>query len=324
MKKLLNYYFIYLIFSCSIPLDGFDFTNNKFKIHCILKDQKNWGNLFVEGFEVDYKAAQLAETKLQGGYFDEKIHSVVPGDFLETENEWKATKDQIAYLIGPLSQFSGIDNNRWKNTAKSVDELLQHADYLAPDFIKDFETIAFQKQVIANFGPGNEFIVKSQQSLIRKVEQNAQLYGVSHQEAISKIGDVLRGTLIVDEIEKIPEIITLINEYAAKRGAKIALKNLWAEDRESGYVGIHAKLLLPVSQSGANHYVVAEMQIHLDSIVDGTAMSAKERAHMIYEESREDQSSSLASSLAKSAASKLLFLTAMQEALEKLQNKESG
>ena len=62
------------------------------------------------------------------------------------------------------------------------------------------------------------------------------------------------------------------------------------------------------------------MQIHLDSIVDGTALSAKERAHLIYENVRTEESSPAE----LSAASKLLFLTAMQETLQKLEDKAKG
>ena len=301
-------------------LDGFDITKSKFKFFHHLESQEEWGNLFVDGYAIDIKAAELAEEKLHGGHYDDQIHTVVPEDLILTEQEWKQTKDRIAQMIGPVPSLSDTESVLWENTSRTVDELLQDARAKDPTFKREFQEIARQKGVIANFGPGNEFSVKSRASLADKVERDAKTLGISTTEAVTKIGDSLRGTIIVDEVEKIPEIIALIADYADKQGAKVVFNNLWAEDRESGYVGIHAKLLLPVSQEGGTHYLIAEMQIHLDSMVDGTAMSAKERAHLIYENVRSKEAS-----LAElSAASKLLFLTAMQEALEKFEKKTSG
>lgn len=301
-------------------LDGFDITKSKFKIFHHLESQEEWGNLLADGYAIDIKAAELAEEKLHGGHYDDKIHTVIPEDLMLTEKEWKQTKDRIAQVIGPVPSSSDIESALWENSSKTVDELLVDAHAKDPIFKSDFQEIARQKGVIANFGPGNEFSVKSRASLVDKVDRYAKALEVSKTEAVTKIGDALRGTIIVDEVEKIPEIIALIADYADKQGAKVVFNNLWAEDRESGYVGIHAKLLLPVSKEGGTHYLMAEMQIHLDSIVDGTAMSAKERAHLIYENVRSEEAS-----LAElSAASKLLFLTAMQEALDKFEKKTSG
>ena len=267
-------------------LDGFDITKSKFKFFHHLESQEEWGNLFVDGYAIDIKAAELAEEKLHGGHYDDMIHTVVPEDIALTEKEWKQTKDRIARLIGPVPSSSETESALWENSSRTVDELLQDAHAKDPTFKREFQEIARQKGVIANFGPGNEFSVKSRASLIDKVDRYAKALEVSKTEAVMKIGDALRGTIIVDAVEKIPEIIALIADYADKQGAKVVFNNLWAEDRESGYVGIHAKLLLPVTQEGGVRYLMAEMQIHLDSMVDGTAMSAKERAHLIYENVR--------------------------------------
>lgn len=295
-------------------LDGFDVTKQKFKVFHRLS-QTGWGKLFCDGFEIDVKAAELAAEKLSGGYFDEKIHTVIPSDFYQTEKVWKRTKDRIAQLIGPIPAPKGTDSALWENSSKTVNGLLQDAQKMAPLFKKDFQNIALAHRAMANFGPGNEFIVKSSGSLIRKVNRDAKEFNLSEAEAVSQIGDVLRGTVIADKVQKIPGIIAAIVDYADKQGAKVVFKNLWLEDRESGYVGIHAKLLLPILEAEGTRYVLAEMQIHLDSIADGTAMSAKERAHLIYENVRSEQTSPVE----LSAASKLLFLTAMDEALQKIE-----
>jgi hypothetical protein len=69
--------------------------------------------------------------------------------------------------------------------------------------------------------------------------------------------------------------------------------------------------------AGNKRYILSEMQIHLKSIVDGSAKSPKEREHVIYEQVRGEKFK--APTLA--AASKLIYLTAMQDILNFLDKK---
>lgn len=302
------------LLACTNLVDGFDVTTQKFKISHHIANEADWGNLFDEGYEINVRAAELADGKLKGGHFDENIQTVIPKDIDRTEIEWRQTKEKIAQLIGPLPSSFESESFVWENSSETIDDLLNDVHLLAPTFKNDFQKIAHQHESVANFGPGNEYLLKSKESLVDKIERNRDAWKVSEGEAVRHIGDSLRGTLIVDQLDKIPELVRSMMAYADEHGGRVDFKNLWKEDRESGYVGIHARLLLPVATAEGTHYILAEMQIHLDSIMDGTALSAKERAHLIYENVRAEHNTS--SEL--SAASKLLFLVAMQEALEKI------
>lgn len=323
IKKILLTNLVFVLFLFTNSLDGFGNRLNKFDYFYFIDQKLDWGDLYVEGLEIDFKAAVLAQRKLDGGRFDEKIHSIIPKDFSQTNNEWKKTKDYIAYLIGPLSSSFSGESGSWENSSRSVDHLLQDAHQISPIFKNDFQKIASRTNTVANFGPGDRFIVKTKESLVNKVNRDAITYKTSMAEAVIQIGDALRGTMIVDDLEKIPLVIAEMTQYIDFIGGKITFKNLWTEDRESGYVGIHARILFPLG-NGENEkearYILAEMQIHLESMVDGSDMSAKERAHLIYENVRENSENN---SLELSAASKLLFLTAMEETLGKLEEKAS-
>jgi hypothetical protein len=315
-KKFIIYNLLAVLLVCANALDGFDVKFNKFINYYFIDQRFDWGNLYLEGVDVDFKAAVLAQRKLNGGYFDERVHAVIPNDSSQTDKEWKSIKDNIAYYIGPMpsSQAQVI----WKNSSNSIETLLEDAQQAAPKFKNDFEKIAQQTQATPYFGPGGLYLVKSKESLTSKVNRDAVSEEISNEEAVAKIGDTLRGSLVVDNLNKIPAVIDSLIKYANETGAKVTFKNLWKEERESGYVGIHAKILYPVpAMNGktSNQYILAEMQIHLESMLEGGELSAKERAHLIYETTRSD---SELNSTHLSAASKLLFLTAMEEALTKV------
>ena len=308
-----------LIILC-LALTGFDKKINN-SSH-VIEHKSDWNNLFVEGYEIDLKAADFAEKKLKGGYYDNDLHAVIPCDVPQIEKEWKKAKDRIARVIGPIPNLSTKNSFLWENSSKSVDDLLFDANSLAPFFKESFQNIALAVKGRVNFGPGDQSLIKSHESLINKVNRDASDLHLSEEEAIAKIGDTIRGTIIVDDLDKIPEVIVEILDYVDQHEAKVVFKNMWKEDRESGYIGIHAKLLLPLPQTEAfaeKRYILAEMQIHLNSIVDGTAQSAKERAHVIYEQVRLEEI--YLPTLA--AASKLIFLTAMQDILKALDKKET-
>ncbi len=280
--------------------------------------QCDWSNLFLEGHEIDLKAAELACQKLKGGYYDKNLHAVIPTDRSQTEKEWKETKDYIAHVIGPLPHLPASHNILWENHSHTVEELLQDARLMAPSFKADFQYMAFVTGTTAYFGPDHRNLIKTHESLSSKVQRDATILGIPEEEAVAKVGDTLRGTLIVNDLMQIPVVIAEMVHYADCRKAQIAFKNLWVENRESGYVGIHAKIRLPLPKSRAlatQCYMLAEIQIHLHSIVDGTEECAKERAHLIYEQARLENFDYLT----LSAASKLLFLTAMQDILKSIE-----
>lgn len=284
--------------------------------------QADWGNLWMEGQEIDLKAAELAHRKLKGGHYDSNLHTVIPTDIIQTEKEWKKTKGYIAQLIGPLPSLVFQDLTLWKNSATTIDDLLQDARLMAPSFKADFEYIAAITGAETYFGTDDQHIVKARESLASKVQRDAKSLQITEEEAIGKISDTLRGTLIVDDIFQIASVIAEIIHYVDYKDGQVIFKNLWKEDRkQDGYVGIHAKMLLPIwpiENSAEQRYIITEMQIHFRSIEDGTDQCAKEREHIVYEHIRSENYDPAT----LTAASRLLYLTAMQEIIDSLGEKK--
>lgn len=304
----LNFFAFNLTLLNSSPIENNDFEGNEIdKI-----------NIFIEGHEVDLKAAYLAYTRLNGGYYDSDFHAVLPCDVVLTEEQWKKAKDHIAQIIGPLPVLSE-QKIVWENSSKDIDNLLLDAIIASPMFKNDLDCIAYQTETKAYFGPEDRNLVKSRESLINKVSLDAEDLE-NEEEAISKIGDTLRGTIIVEDILKVPSVIAEIINYADFKDTPVTFKNFWLQDRESGYVGIHAKMLFPlpaIEENDAKRHLLVEIQIHLKSIADGTVDSVKERTHLIYEYARLENFNHLKFS----AASKLLYLTAMNEFLNSIAEK---
>ena len=61
--------------------------------------------------------------------------------------------------------------------------------------------------------------------------------------------------------------------------------NLWTENFPGGYTGVHAYVL--TKSSDGNEGVLAEIQVHLREVYDGTPHCAKEYSHHAYEYYRE-------------------------------------
>jgi hypothetical protein len=318
-KKIVTISFLFLLSIKIIFLSGSDQKLNQFAT--VVEWEFDWGNLFVEGHEIDFKAAELAQRKLKGGCYDNYLHVVIPNDLMQTRTEWKKAKDHIAGMIGPISTLSSSERSLlWENNSKNVDDLLKDAKSLAPSFKEDFKCIALKTGANAFFGQNDQNILKTRESLISKVQRDAHVLELSEEEAVAKIGDVLRGTIIVDRLDQIPIVIDHIINYADYKDGQVMFKNIWTEDRQSGYVGIHAKLLLPLpldEESKEQRHLLAEMQIHLHSMVDGTDDCVKEREHKIYEHVRGEN----VKQPKLSAASQLLYLTAMEDLLNKVNKK---
>ena len=84
---------INLVILLSINSFGYSFIENEY-------------NLFTDGSSLDFKAAELAHVKLNGGCYNKDLCVVIPTDVSETEKEWRKAKDLIAFVIGTLPNLS--------------------------------------------------------------------------------------------------------------------------------------------------------------------------------------------------------------------------
>lgn len=247
--------------------------------------------------------------ELGGGSYSISLKAIMPANPMQVQMQWEQMKNKIARVVNILPFPVNKESMLWDNTASSISEILSDAKKLSPIFQKICRDVANIKKCRVNYGPNDKCIIKSEESLTRKVKQDAHVMGISETDSLKKIGDALRGTLIVKRPSEIASIVDLIAKKVKDIGGSIVVKNLWAEDRLSGYVGVHAKILLPVpvEKGEKQKYLIVELQIHLKAVMDGTENCAKERQHLIYENVR----TAKFNPLEVSAASKLIYLTAM-------------
>ena len=260
--------------------------------------------------EIDVQASRLA-TELGGGAYSYDLDAIVPIYAAYVRAEWLLLKNHIARRMGPIFPRSNPRSASWENSADSIERLLEDAERAGPHFQEKCFEIARKTHSVANFGIANASLIKSKKSLRFKVKQTMREEGIPESLTVKKIRDALRGTIIADVPEQIPSIIQEIKDFASEEGEEVIFINAWEENRPSGYVGIHAKMLLPIHDAEgleSERKIIIEIQIHLRCIMDGSPDCVKEREHLLYEKHRLGESN-----LAyQRAASTLLYLTALK------------
>jgi len=258
--------------------------------------------------KIDSHVERVAK-RYGGSFYSQELAAFVPEDPERIRRKWKKYKDTLAERIGYIPNQFCIQRAVWKNSAQTVDELLEDAHKAAFDFRKKCELVAAMTGGSCSFGPQNKMICKSKASAERKIAKDVVNLNVPCSYAVEKLSDVLRGSIIVSQPEQISKVAGAIKKVFASHSDHVLFRNLWQEERESGYVAIHAKILFPVPGNKYEKYVIAEIQIHLDSIVNGSMECVKEREHLLYEKVREGSQEAEP----VSAASTLLYLSAFKQ-----------
>lgn len=301
MKKYKYYYLFILIF---LFFQLFYFNISSYTPHDYIQPKS------LPILEIDSQSVRIAE-EIGGGVYYHEVDAIVPFFPKFVREEWKYYKDKIAKRIGQITPSPSKESALWRNSATSVQMLLKDATMSAPFFWEMCVSIAHQSESTANFGIDNLYMIKSKKSMLRKIQGSMKL-GISEKEAVTKLRDALRGTIIAETPEKVFEIVQNIKEFASKKGHEVVFINIWEENRPSGYVGIHAKMLFPVYDSEGlptDRNIITEIQIHLRCIMDGTKECVKEREHLLYEQMhRRGIEPEI-----QAAASTLLYLTALKQ-----------
>lgn len=302
MCKRIKLILIFLLLGCQFHLSSFDYSYQSLS-SLLEKVNKN--------YEID-KHAACEVINLGGGIYYEDLQAIIPIFPQLIHTEWQKIRKLIAERIGKIEPAASKENILWRNSAETIDDLLNDAAIMAPFFCSLCKEVAQKTNSKANFGPENNYLIKSKKSLTQKVMRDAQEMGISENLVVTKIGDVVRGTIIAKSVDNIPQIMKEIKNYAAKSGGKVFFRNYWEEERQSGYVGIHAKFCLPVIDS-KERSILAELQIHLECIMDGSRECVKEREHILYDKCKLH---SHFDPVFTSSASKLLYLTALKNHLQ--------
>lgn len=293
-----NFSFLPIIQNCKQSfhfLESFSFFNQK-KSQAIL--------------EIDSRSVSVVE-EMGGGIYYRQVDAIVPF-FPDIVNaEWLKLKNSISKRIGYIGPGPSKKTDLWRNNANSIDLLIEDAKLAAPHFLKMCEVTARKTGTLVNFGINNQHMIKSKKSLKRKIRESLS-QGDSEEDAVRKVRDSLRGTIIAEIPEQIPLIVHYMKEYARTIGSEAVFINIWEENRSSGYVGVHVKILFPIfDENGIDtgSKIIAEIQIHLRCIMDGTKHSVKEREHLLYEQ----MMAKGVDPKIQTAASKLLYLTALMQ-----------
>lgn len=264
------------------------------------------------------KAAAIYVNRLGGGEYDSQFDLIVPKDPRLVNQRWLELKDQIAKEIGPLTPLEDNASKNWVNSAQTVQELMDDAQIAAVALKSlSLEVVSGFQDVKAEFGLNDEHIVKSQRSLQEKVERYGVNKGLSEKDSVAVIIDAVRGTLIAKSIPELTSLIDTFKKEANALGWELVLSNYWDTQRPFGYVGIHAKIRIPIHQSGSQEvrWILSEMQFHLAVINDGTSDGLKERQHIIYTFLRNPYNDGTIIEKYTSA-SQLLYIAAFEEILE--------
>ncbi|MBA2369678.1 MAG: hypothetical protein H0V82_11730 [Candidatus Protochlamydia sp.] len=224
-----------------------------------------------------------------GANINKDLDALDPVNGRKVHLAWINFKNTIAKDIGIITPSVTKESRLWSNHASSVEEIILDASLTMPGFKDECAKIANKVGAKMSYGPNDSCAVKTKESLVRKMETDAKQMGISPKESLKKIGDVLRGTVVVSDSKQIPLVVDGIKDYAGKNGGNVIFKNLWIEERATGYVGVHAKLYLPViNEKGvrSDKMMIVELQIHLDVIMDGSLNCIKEYSHGLYDRLR--------------------------------------
>ena len=213
-------------------------------------------------------------------------------DISSMKRAWLSAKSQIAAIIGNdvLDQKMNITREFVSTDVGTVNELLAKAALVAPEF-KAFADNLSSAIPGAYFtaGPDDMYLTKTNASLTRKVFSRMNNSEQDMEYIVSRIGDAVRGTIVVEHSWQLKELIELFEPKLLElaTGSLITFENKFAPEvrYESGYVGVHCNMLFNSKNKEIGPLIV-EMQLHLASIFDGTNECPKEYSHSVYEVAR--------------------------------------
>lgn len=201
---------------------------------------------------------------------------------------WKHNKEKVneALNLNALPVSQSKEHWHWTNTATTPRELSQDILAVKDQFLTIIQDTCEKTGVHYYAGKDNQFLIKSEKSIDQKI-QRLTAGGANPTEALRRINDGIRASLLGNSVDEIKKAIVHFNEEAEKVGVKALFSNKWDESYENGYVGIHCNLLLSyTAPDGSEKHVRGELQFHFKQIVNGTPQSPNAVAHHLYEQGR--------------------------------------
>jgi len=228
-----------------------------------------------------FEASLLAYSQVfDGGKLPTLSGAFVPSEPSRIDSLWRTKKESIAAVLAPIP-VQQFDTTTWRNMAESTNDLYNLAQTKIETFKTLLQTVVNDindnGQSYVSYGPGDRFITKSMSSLERKVLSQQQDRGVK--APWTTIDDAIRGTVVVPSVAAFKVAISSLLSVADSSGHLVSLDNKFAQNKQSGYVGVHAAVYV-------SKVLIGEVQIHFKQIMDGTQNCPKEYTHGIYELTR--------------------------------------
>jgi len=235
----------------------------------------------------DLKVLYLVSKLGIPAYYDSHLRSIVLHSqaVKPLKNAWASLRESIAKPLADLPVERHKDEDRWVNSARTVDELYKDELRGSELFFNITKAIAEKTGGQLCFGPGNKNIVKSKSSIQSKVDRAAADAGADEAFAVQHVEDGVRGTIVFGTMKDLRNAYEQFVKICKQNNILFSASNLWDPNIDySGYVDIDVRLLLKFKdQNQGDRIILAELQFHLDSFFDGSKDCVVSRAHKIYE-----------------------------------------
>lgn len=235
----------------------------------------------------DAKVLEMAIAHSIPCRYEPEIRALVPKEsyFPKVRELWRELRDPIRATISEVNHIQGTDSTLWTNSASSKDELFQDEQTASQSFLEVCTQVAEEIGATPHFGPNNVNITKSLKSIQEKIDRITTDTGGSEAYAVSHIEDGVRGTLSFRTPEELKEGVLAFAKILEAKGWEFDLTNIWENEFDySGYLDLDAKIRIPIpSHTDSPHYIMAEIQFHLDDFYNGRSDCVVSRAHKIYE-----------------------------------------
>jgi len=213
---------------------------------------------------------------------------------------------KIVKMIGNLQSSTDDDDDNWLNDANTVDELLENAYFIAPQFKAICEQISHEltrHKHFISFRLEDSCLIKSKESLNKKI-MRYKTFDVDTFNAVKIIRDAVRATFVLESPYCIRAVAECICQKFEADGEAVIFENIWLKPKPSGYVGVHSIVRMFVPDHEKKKCVLCEIQIHLREIY-----LVKEEQHAFYKQSISDN----LYSLDDNKISKILYFNAMKK-----------
>ena len=186
----------------------------------------------------------------------------------------------MAEQIGELKSDNRMD---MKNSAQSADELIADSNSVVTEFKSILNEAAQQTGGEPNFGPGGAHALKLPPAIKDKIQRIMKKDECDEAAAIQKLNDTVRGSILFDDAADLVNVARSFADSVREKGGTIAFSNKFTENMDSGFVAVHAEVMLKTPQG---NMIKSEVQFKIKTIHNGSARSVKEQAHKPYEKAK--------------------------------------